>query len=99
MPQAQPMPQQGMPAPQGGVGGFMNGVQSFLGNHQNAMMGLGAGIASGGLQRGVPMMTQGNQQDYQRQMQMGQLNATYQARNQPASLSLWHARQRSIPPS
>ena len=43
------------------------------------MMQLGAGIASGGLSRGVEGMTQGNQQDYQRQMQMMQLNSTYQA--------------------
>ena len=72
-----PQPQPNMAgAPQGG---FLDALQSFLSNHQNAMMGLGAGIASGGLQQGVPGMAQGAQQDRQRQMQMAQLNSTYQA--------------------
>jgi hypothetical protein len=43
-------PPQQQPAPQGG-GGVLGALQSFLGNHQNALMGLGAGIASGGCLR------------------------------------------------
>jgi hypothetical protein len=77
-PQGAPMQQQGQPMP-GAGGGFMNGLQSFLGNHSNALMGLGAGIASGGLSHGVSGMTQGNQQDYQRQMQMMSMQMGAQA--------------------
>jgi hypothetical protein len=59
--------------------GFLNGLHNFIGQHQNALAGLGAGIASGGLQRGVGGMAQGGQMDYQRQMQMNALQGTYQA--------------------
>jgi hypothetical protein len=83
-PQGQPAPQSAPPmrppmqAPQGG-GGFMDALQGFLGNHSNALMGLGAGIASGGLMRGVPGMAAGGQMDYQRNMQQSSLAATYQS--------------------
>lgn len=69
-----PMPQG---APQGN--GFMDALTGFLGNHSNALMGLGAGIASGGLQRGVGGMAQGGQMDYQRNLQMSSLAQTEQA--------------------
>jgi hypothetical protein len=83
-PQAQPAPQPGPPMPQQpqgapGGGGFMGALSGFLGNHSNALMGLGAGIASGGLQRGVGGMAAGGQQDYQRMMQQNSLAGTYQA--------------------
>jgi hypothetical protein len=71
------MPQGMQGSPQGG--GIMDMLSGFLGNHQNALLGLGAGIASGGLQRGVPGMAQGAQQDYQRSMQQNSLMGTYQA--------------------
>ena len=74
---APPMNPQPQGAPQGG--GFMDALSGFLGNHSNALMGLGAGIASGGLQRGVGGMAAGGQMDYQRQMQMNSLAGTYQA--------------------
>lgn len=79
-PPAQPQAPMSLPgqAQQGG-GGFMDALQGFLGNHSNALMGLGAGIASGGLQRGVGGMAQGGQLDYQRNMQQGSLASTYQA--------------------
>lgn len=59
--------------------GILNGIHGFLSAHQNALQGLGAGIASGGLQRGVPGMAQGAQQDYQLNMQRNSLAGTYQA--------------------
>jgi hypothetical protein len=73
-PPMSPQPQ----APQGG-GGFLDALQGFLGNHSNALMGLGAGIASGGLQRGVPGMAAGGQMDYQRNIQQSSLASTYEA--------------------
>lgn len=80
-----PPPPQGAPpmsppmqgAPQGG--GILDALTGFLGNHSNALMGLGAGIASGGLQRGVPGMAAGGQMDYQRNLQQSSLAGTYQA--------------------
>lgn len=75
-PQGQQAPQS---APPTGGGGFMDALSGFLGNHQNALLGLGAGIASGGLRQGVPGMAQGAQQDYTRNLQQSSLAQTYQA--------------------
>lgn len=83
-PQAMQAPQSAPPmsppmqqAPQGG--GFMDALSGFLGNHQNALLGLGAGIASGGLQRGVPGLAAGAQQDYTQNIQRSTMAATYQS--------------------
>lgn len=75
--QAPPMGQPPQAAP--GGNGFLDALTGFLGNHSNALMGLGAGIASGGLQRGVGGMAQGGQLDYQRNIQQSSLAGTYQA--------------------
>lgn len=75
--QAPPMPQMPQGAPQGG--GFMDALSGFLGNHSNALMGLGTGIATGGGMGAAAGLAHGSDTDYQRNLLQTSQAQTLQA--------------------